>query len=599
MIPTPTLAANWPDSYRNFACVARARAATTPDAVAFTFLDYATEVPQEQMFDCAALDRRARQVAALLQSRVRAGDRVLLCYPAGLDFLAAFFGCLYANVVAVPAYPPLNPRLSARLATVALDCDAMLALTTRATSHGMREQASLPAALADLEWLSTDAGLDGLEHAWRDPVALPEQVAFLQYTSGSSGLPKGVMVTHGNVLHNVHAINAQMQFGPSDHLFSWLPPYHDMGLVGAIMSPFGSGIPMTFMTPHAFLRRPLRWLREISERRCSVSGAPNFAFEMCIAKIGDEELGTLDLSSWSLAFSGAEPVKRDTLERFSARFARCGFQRRAFYPCYGMAETTLIVTGKPRERAFRTVDVDRDAYGAERRVIVLDDHDAAGRPSQTVVSCGTAAPGFKVVIVDPVRLAPCAEGEVGEIVVTGPSVAAGYWKRELETLATFGAHLLGHDGTFLRTGDLGFMHEGELFVSGRLKDVIIVRGVNHYPQDLESTVDDCHEAIRAGCGICFGVEHESDERVVFVQEIVRRDLERADEIMRAIRTAVLARNDVLLNAVVLVENGSINKTTSGKLSRRPCREEFLRDELRAIARWQQPDVERSVDRVEA
>ena len=597
MTSSPSLAADWPDSYPNFGAVCRARSAATPSDVAFTFLDYATETPQELVLDCATLDRRARQVAALLQSRVRQGDRILLCYPAGLDFIAAFFGCLYAGVIAVPAYPPLNPRLSARLAAVALDCGASLALTTRAAAAEMGVRAGMAAPLAKLQWLSTDVHLDGLEQAWRDLGTPHDQVAFLQYTSGSSGVPKGVMITHGNLLHNVAAINAQMRLGAGDHVFSWLPPYHDMGLIGAIMTPFGSGIEMTFMTPHAFLRRPARWLREISGRRCTISGAPNFAYEMCLAKIGDEELESLDLSTWSLAFSGAEPVKRDTLERFAARFSSCGFDRRALYPCYGMAETTLLVTGKPRDQDYRAVAVDRQAYAVQRRAVVLE--TAAYLGSQAIVSCGVVAAGFELAVVDLVTLEPCADGHLGEIVVAGPSVAAGYWRRELETLATFGARLPERDKPFLRTGDLGFLHEGELFVSGRLKDMIIVRGVNHYPQDIESTVDGCHEGIRSGCGICFGIEDEGDERVVVVQEIVRRDLARSDEIIHAIRKAVLASHDILLHAVVLVENGSINKTTSGKLSRRPCRDEFLRSALRVLARWQQPDVARNADPVEA
>jgi acyl-CoA synthetase (AMP-forming)/AMP-acid ligase II len=577
----------WP--WVNLPDVARQRAATTPQSVAFTFLDYASETPQEYQLSCATLDKRARQIAALLQGRTRPGSRILLFYPAGLEFVCAFFGCLYAGMVAVPAYPMLNPRLRARVATVAHDCDASVAITTAATLVEMGERTAMLEPLARLSWFATDMPLEGLEYAWREELPNSEQLAFLQYTSGSSGTPKGVMVSHGNLLHNVHAIATQMQLGPQDHVFSWLPPYHDMGLIGSLLTPFCTHVPLTFMTPHAFLRRPARWLREITARHCTVSGAPNFAYEQCIAKVTDDELASLELSRWSLAFTGAEPIKIDTLQRFARKFAACGFQSQAFYPCYGMAETTLMVTGKQRNQPFDVLLIDGEKYGSERRAQPIDG-DAESANALAIVSCGVPAIGFKVLVVDPVNLTPLREGDVGEIVTAGPSIAHGYWKRELETLATFGVRIPGHDGLFLRTGDLGFLRAGELFVSGRLKDMIIIHGVNHYPQDIETTVDACHEAVRCGAGICFSVEFGDEERLVVVQEIGRRDKARSQEILNAIRSSIFERHQLQAHAIVLVDNGSIHKTTSGKLSRRPCRDDFLKGELQVVARWDRPTL---------
>lgn len=576
------LVPGWPYACNGLAEVARERARLSPDATAFTFADYAGEVAQDQVLSCRALDRRARQIAALLQTKAGVGARVLLLYPSGLDYVCAFFGCLYAGMIAVPAYPPLNPRLRARLAAIAADCGAAVALTGAATLHELGDRSAMLAPLARLQWLATDTGLDGLEMAMRPTAIERSQIAFLQYTSGSSGVPKGVMVSNGNLLHNLGAIAAQMQFTADDHLFSWLPPYHDMGLIGALLSPFAAGMQMTFMAPLAFLRRPARWLREVSARGCTISGAPNFAYELCMSKMAEDDDIPLSLERWTVAFNGAEPIKANTMERFARRFAAHGFAREAFYPCYGMAETTLMVTGKRRAEPFQACPIDREAYAHARRVVPAA---AGSEAAQAIVSCGAPASGMTVVVVDPVSLAPLPECEVGEILVSGASVAHGYWNRELETLAAFGIEIAGHAGRFLRTGDLGFLRGGELHVSGRLKDMIIIRGVNHYPQDIESTVDQCHEAVRSGCGICFSIEHDYEERLVVVQEIARRDKARADQITQAIRAAIQQRHDIVPHAVVLVENGSIHKTTSGKLSRRPCRQDYLNNALPVVAQW--------------
>jgi acyl-CoA synthetase (AMP-forming)/AMP-acid ligase II len=589
---------DWPYACRDIVDITRRRASIAPSGRPFTFIDYSGSRPIDIALSYAELDRRARQIAARLQTRGRPGERVLLLYPAGLEYLCAFYGCLYAGMVAVPAYPPLNPRLRSRLAAVADDCQASAALTTHTVVDALGERAQLPVPLARLRWIATDEPLDVFESGWREPVVESEQIAFLQYTSGSTGTPKGVMVTHGNLLHNLYAIALHFQFRPDDHNLTWLPPYHDMGLIGAILGSFCAGVPVSFMAPASFLRRPERWLREVSSRRCTISGAPNFAYELCLEKVSDDELATLDLASWSLAYSGAEPVRADTLTRFAKRFGPCGFQRRAFYPCYGMAETTLYVTGKPRNEEPKTLRIDSGVYANDARAVVATDPHGDDATLE-IVSCGVPADGLDVLIVDPVTLCPLPDGDVGEIRVAGASVASGYWQRGALTIETFGECVETKAGAYLHTGDLGFILDGELYVSGRLKDLIIIRGVNHYPQDIEGTVNSCHEAIRTGCGIAFSISDAKDERLVFVQEVGRRDVARGDEIFSAIRDAIVTRHDIQPFAIVLIENGTIPKTTSGKLSRNPCRSDYLSRKLASIAMWTNPLFSKTTDAASA
>ncbi|SEB02592.1 fatty acyl-AMP ligase [Paraburkholderia sartisoli] len=570
----------------NLVEIARGHAHANPAGRPFTYIDYSGSQPEDQSITYLRFDQRARQIAALLQTSCKPGDRVLLLYPAGLDYLCALFGCLYAGMTGVPAYPPLNPRLRDRLAAVAHDCGASAALTTAATLTQLDDEAG---PLARLRWFATDIDLavGGREDEWRDPHTGRDQLAILQYTSGSTGAPKGVKVTHGNLLHNVYLIALHLQFRPGDHHLTWLPPYHDMGLIGAMMGSFCAGVPVSFMAPAAFLRRPERWLSELSKRRCTLSGAPNFAYELCVDKVPDETLETLDLSSWELAYSGAEPVRADTLNRFAERFGPYGFRRSAFYPCYGMAETTLFVTGKRRDEPPRTLSIDSVAYANDARAIAqvgtpLD------TPARELVSCGRPATGLDVRIVDPDTALECADGCIGEIWVAGPSVTAGYWERPSLTAEVFGARMRNRADAYLKTGDLGFMHEGELYVSGRLKDLIIIRGVNHYPHDIERTVDRCHEAMRPGCGIAFGITAGNEDHLVLAQEINRRDALRADEIAACMRDAIYRHHGIQPYAIVLIANGSIPKTTSGKLSRRPCREQFLEGRLQVVAQWINP-----------
>ncbi|RKI25934.1 fatty acyl-AMP ligase, partial [Corallococcus sp. AB004] len=480
---------------------------------------------EETVWSASDLDVRARRIASALRERGAQGERVLLLYPPGLDYIAGFFGCLYAGAVAVPAYPPDPMRLERtlpRLRAIIQDARASVVLTTSGIlglSDFVFEQAP---DFRALHWMATDELPEGGERDWVAPEGLgAESLAFLQYTSGSTGTPKGVMLTHGNLLHNLSLIHGAFGARADSVGVIWLPPYHDMGLIGGILEPLYGGFPVTLMSPMAFLKRPMAWLEAVSRYGGSISGGPNFAFDLCVRKSTPEQRRALDLSRWEVAFCGAEPIRPETLERFVEAFGPSGFRREAFFPCYGLAEGTLIVSGG--EKSAPPVSVTISGEGLERHR--AEEVGAVEPGARTLVGCGQTLAEQRIAIVDPETLERRGPGEVGEIWVSGPSVAQGYWGREEATRETFQARIARENGgPYLRTGDLGFLRpEGELYVTGRRKDLIILRGRNHYPQDLEATVEGAHPALRPGGGAVFSVEVGGEERAVVVQEIdVRR-----------------------------------------------------------------------------
>ncbi|HEX8352320.1 MAG TPA: condensation domain-containing protein, partial [Pyrinomonadaceae bacterium] len=499
-------------------------------------------------------------------------------------YVAAFFGCLYAGVVAVPAYPPRLNRTLARLQSVIADASPVAALTTPETLARIEPLVEGNADLLRLRWLALDGRDDDAAADWRTPAGDGDTLAFLQYTSGSTAAPKGVMVSHGNLLHNQRMIQAAFRQTEQSVVVGWLPLYHDMGLIGNMLQPLYLGARGILMSPVAFLQRPFIWLEAVSRFRATTSGGPNFAYELCVRKVTAEQRATLNLSSWDVAFNGAEPVRAETLERFAATFAASGFRREAFQPCYGLAEATLLVTGRRRAEAPTLKRVSRAAVAAGRVVESADESDG-----QLLVGCGTTAFDEEVVVVEPETRTLCPAGEVGEVWVAGPGVAQGYWRMPEATAQTFRAYLHDGSGPFLRTGDLGALIDGELFVTGRLKDLIIIRGRNHYPQDIELTVERSHGALRPGCGVAFSVEADGAERLVLVQELERRRPAEAAEVCAAVRQAVAEEHELQAHAVVLVRAGSIPKTSSGKLQRRACRELFLRNGLNVVAEWRAGD----------
>ncbi|HLM58539.1 MAG TPA: amino acid adenylation domain-containing protein [Pyrinomonadaceae bacterium] len=560
----------------------RERARHQPEFPAYTFLpDGETE---EAALSYRELDRRARVIAARLQRSCPAGERVLLLYPPGLEFIAAFFGCLYAGMVAVPTYPPRANRSNLRLQNIAADAQARVALTVSSTLGRIEPTRRQADGLGSLDWLATDELDEGLAGEWHDPKVDGRTTAFLQYTSGSTGSPKGVVVSHANLLHNERLIQNAFGQTPRSVILSWLPLYHDMGLIGGVLQPLQLGARCILMSPMAFLQRPFRWLSAVSRYRATTSGGPNFAYELCVRKVSEEQADALDLSSWGVAFNGAEPVRARTLEEFAARFGRCGFRREAFHPCYGLAEATLMVSAGRRQSTPVVMKV--EAKALESNLVV----EASGERDEglALVGCGLPSPEQKVLIVHPDSLTVCRPEEVGEIWVEGPSVTAGYWNRPSETEQTFRARPAGAGaGTFLRTGDLGFLRDGELFVTGRLKDLIIIRGRNLYPSDIERTVEESHGALRRGGGAAFSVEVDGGEQLVVVQEIERGPSASFGAVAEAVREAVAREHEVSLFALLLVKAGSVPKTSSGKVQRRACRQMFLAGEFEAPAVWRE------------
>ncbi len=561
------------------------RTLESPGQVAYRFLSDG-EV-EESSLTYAELDRRARALGAFLQASGAAGERALLLYPPGLEFVTAFLGCLYGGVVAVPAYPPRSNRPDPRLQAIAEDSQPRLALTTTALRDRATAFAAHNPALAGVRWLATAEIDPQLAESWRPADDLgPETLAFLQYTSGSTATPKGVMVRHGNLMHNEAIIQAA--FGPAAVTVGWLPLYHDMGLIGNVLQPLYSGATCVLMAPVAFLQQPARWLRAIHRYRATTSGGPSFAYELCARRVSAAEREILDLSSWQVAFNGAEPVRAETLERFAETFAPCGFRREAFYPCYGLAEATLFVSGGQRGTGASLREI--DAAALEQSQV---QPARPGSPSRWLVGCGRTSEDQRVAIADAERGTACPEGTVGEVWIAGPSVTAGYWRRPEETAQTFGARLAGHPETpYLRTGDLGFLLEGELFLTGRAKDLLILRGRNLYPQDVELTVERSHPAMRPGCGAAFSVEIDGEERLVVVQEVERdaerrwsREPEGFRAAVEAVRRAVAAEHEAAMHAVALVRTATVPKTSSGKIRRRSCREDFLAGRLELVGEW--------------
>ncbi len=559
----------------------RHRAKHQRDEVAFKYLVDG----EEDVVDMTngELDRRARAIGTWLEAHNLSDERALLVYPPGLEFITAFFGCLYAGVVAVPVYPPRRNRSLERIQAIADDAEAKVALTTNAVLARIESLIDETPHLKEVTWLSTCTLADETADHWEMPDIHADTLAFLQYTSGSTGAPKGVMLNHANLVHNSALISYGFEHSRSGKGVFWLPSYHDMGLIGGILQPLYVGRPNVLMSPMAFLQRPFRWLSAITRFRGTTSGGPNFAYQLCVDRITEEQIDQLDLSSWEVAFNGAEPVRADTLEAFSRKFARCGFRPEAFYPCYGLAEATLIVTGGWAKMAPVIRTFDAQALAEDRAKPV----DAASPSAKRLVGCGENLPDQRVVIADPETRRPLDEGCVGEVWVSGPSVALGYWRRHDATEEVFRARLAeSGEGPFLRTGDLGFISEGELFITGRRKDLIIHHGVNIYPQDVEKTVQESHPRLRADCGGVFSVEVGGTERLVVVQEVERHRGVDPAEVVDAIRRAVSAEHEIGLDAILLVKAGSVPKTTSGKIQRHACRAGYLEGTLNTVAWWE-------------
>ncbi|WP_345724687.1 amino acid adenylation domain-containing protein [Herpetosiphon gulosus] len=536
--------------------VLRLNALEAPEQQAYRFLN-GQFAPEDLSY--AELDRRARQLASRLQALNAQGERVLLLNEPGLDYIVSFLGCLYAGAIAVPLYPPKLQQLERhlpRLLAVVANATPRFALVDPQFVSQIERLLAVAPQLQALHWL-TCADLADPE-AWQAPHLDAHSLAFLQYTSGSTGQPKGVMVSHGNLLANLAQIQQRFAHAATSQGVIWLPPYHDMGLIGGILQPLYSRFPVVLMSPVAFLQQPWRWLQAISDYRATSSGGPNFAYELCVRKITPAQRATLDLRSWRVAFNGAEPIRPNVLRQFAETFAEVGFDPAAFYPTYGMAEATLMVSGAYLPRL--------------------------NQPEPDLVSCGTVINDHEVLIVDPVSLAVLPEAAVGEIWLRGPSVAQGYWANVELSKATFAAQPFERNEHFLRTGDLGFLRNAELYINGRLNDLIIIRGQNHYAHDLELSVEQAHSALQPQACAAFSLDVAGVEQLVLMQEL-RREQRQHDPapIVAAIRQTLAQTHGLQAYAIVLLRPGQLPRTSSGKLQRYRCRELFLGGELTPIA----------------
>ena len=551
------------------------------DKIAFRFLRErglgVVEVTYQGLFE------RAKVVAAELQSRVAVGERALLAYPPGLEFLEGFFGCLMAGIVAVPVALPKRRRATSQLAEIFRSAKPRLVLCSSVNRRELENVASFQGMVAPEHLLETDALEAGEGADWKVPETTQDDIAFMQYTSGSTSAPKGVIVSHRNLLANLSMIQESLGTNENTIGVSWLPLYHDMGLIGGVLQPFYCGGTSTLLAPAAFLQRPALWLETISQTRATISGGPDFGYDLCVRKVTEEQRRSLDLDSWSIAFTGAERIRSGTLARFEERFRDNRFRRDRFFSCYGLAEATLMVSGGPAGRSPMVLSVSVDRLAANQVQLV----EASEVNSLTLVGSGRILPGQDVVLIDPKSGELCPSDRVGEIWIRGENVTQGYFEQPAETARTFSAHLpSGVDRPFLRTGDLGFLWDEQLFITGRLKDLLIIRGRNLYPEDIEQTLSGIHPSLRPGGCVAFAVDDGECERLHLIVEVdARCDRIEAEEVFHVSRREIAAQLDVEVDTIGLARAGSIPRTTSGKPRRAACRELFLNRKVELVAVW--------------
>jgi len=561
------------------------KAKSIGDQQALIYLPQGEE--ESERLTYAELDQRARQIAAHLKEHGLIGERVLLLQPPGIGYVTAFLGCIYAGVIAIPTYPPRKNRHSLRLANIVADAQARAILTIESSVEQIKSYFSDEGISLDI--IATDICNQLPLSDWINDSITKQSLAYLQYTSGSTGTPKGVMVHHQHVIHNCAIYSDAVELEEYQYCVSWLPLFHDMGLVQGIMLPLFRNGTAVFMQPATFIQKPIRWLRAISDYRARMSGCPNFGYNLCVQKITSEQCDGLDLSTWQVATNGAEPVLPATLDEFTTAFSSYGFTPDAFNPSYGMAEATLFVScGRPTEKPM-IIHIDKESLG-QNKIVLCKANDPN---AYSIVGCGLIRRDPIIRIVNPDSRTCCSTGQVGEIWIAGESVCSGYWQREAESDETFAAKLSEDpEHQFLRTGDLGFIFDGQLFITGRLKDILIIRGANHYPQDIENTVEKLHPALKVGgWGAAFSVIEEGEERLVIAQEVERshRHNFNADELVEIIRQEIADVHGLDVYAIVFLKPGGLPKTSSGKIQHKSCREAFLSNTLPSLAQWRQTE----------
>jgi acyl-CoA synthetase (AMP-forming)/AMP-acid ligase II len=559
--------------------ILRYRAEKTPGEAAFIFLkdgeNDEDRVTYGQLYDDAIA------IAERLNARNLKGQRMLLLFPPGLDFIRTLFGCFLADVIAVPAYPPRKNRSLDRIRALVIDSGASTILATEEILQTFERSFSDVTELQQLPWLSTNLLPGHTSVPPRLRASLPSDTALLQYTSGSTGSPKGVIITHQNIMRNCEFIRNSFSFSRKSVAISWLPTFHDMGLVGQVFEPVYTGFPSIYMSPVSFFQKPVRWLKAFTKYRGTMGGAPNFGYDMLCDQVTDEERQGLDLSSIQTIYCGAEPIRKTTFERFTEVYKEFGMKPGMLYPCYGMAETTLITSGPPSGRGPRYVALDSQAL-QKNKVKIAGENT---KDAKFLVGVGFPWLDTKVRIVNPETLVPCNPDEIGEIWICGSSVSPGYWNKAEENKEVFSASIADEPGAkYLRSGDLGFFHEGELYISGRHKDMIILGGQNIYPQDIEYLTENSHPALRQNASAAFSVEIKGEEKLVVVAEVERASIIglNIDEVCDQIRENVSIETDKVVHAIQLLRVASIPKTSSGKIQRKACKEAFLQKKLDVV-----------------
>lgn len=560
----------------------RYRAQHQSNQLAYCFLEDGKR--EGLSYTYADLDRQARAIAVQLQ-QLR-GERALLLYPQGAEVVAAFCGCMYSGVIAIPVPPPDAGRMKRtlpRLREIIKDAEASLVLSTGRIIELVRDSGLEFPEFDSMRWMDTTEVDEALADQWQDPQVDKDTLAYLQYTSGSTSTPKGVMLSHYNLIHHSAYLQRACGYGADGATVTWMPYFHDYGLVEGLIQPMYSGAPCYIMAPLAFVKRPLRWLQAISKYGATHSQAPNFAYDLCVRRIRESQKEGLDLSGWKSAGNAAEPINPRVMREFCEAFKDCGFAWETFSPAYGLAEATLLASSTPVGVAPTIVSL--DAPSLERGHVKLADADSS--TVRETVSCGELVCETKVVIVNPDTFEVCDSDAIGEVWMADPGVAHGYWQRDEATRETFAAHVKGGDGPFLRTGDLGFLQAGQLYITGRIKDLIIIRGTNHYPQDIEWTVQQVGPALRPDYGACFSIIEDGEERLVVVQEVERSQQKTFDaaETIAEIRQAISEAHELQVYAIALVKSGNVLKTSSGKIQRRACCNRFMAGELDVIADW--------------
>jgi acyl-CoA synthetase (AMP-forming)/AMP-acid ligase II len=563
----------------------RTRAINQADGHAYTFLIDGKKETAPLTY--GELDRKARAIASYLQKYQAKGERALLLYPQGLEVIAAFCSCLYSGVIAIPVPPPESGRLKRtlpRLQSIVKDAQAHFALTTASILSLIENVLHEFPEFEEMKWIDTETIDLELAEGWQNPEIDKDQIAYLQYTSGSTSTPKGVMLTHFNLMHHCGYLQKSCGYNADSVSITWMPYFHDYGLVEGIMVPLYSGHRCYLMSPFSFVKRPVQWLHNITKYKGTHSQAPNFAYDLCIRRVKAKDLPNLDLSSWEAAGNAAEPINPKVMTKFVDTFSPCGFSWETFAPAYGLAEYTLLVSNKPKGTKPVFLKVESTAIEQDQIVVASAEKNQGVR---IFPSCGRQVCDTKIRIVDPENLTLCHEDRVGEIWVSDPSMAQGYWQREDATKETFQAYIQEtREGPFLRTGDLGFYKDGELYITGRIKDLIIIRGTNYYPQDLEWTVQNLSSSLRPDYGAAFSINDDGEEKLVIVQEVERKtSLENPEKLIADIRQEISEQHEIMTHAIVLAKGGTVLKTASGKIQRRACKKNFLAGNINAIAAW--------------